>query len=178
MKLISEPFHGVRVLEPFVFQDPRGLFVKTLHEDQLKAFGIEFLVKEEFYSTSAAGVVRGMHFQLPPHAHQKLIYCISGRVMDVILDLRSNSPTYGKPEAIELSATNHHVLHLPFGFAHGFLSLEDKSCLVYKTDTVHDPSADAGIRWDSFGFDWQVRSPIISARDAAFPSFYDFVSPF
>ena len=98
--------------------------------------------------------------------------------MDVILDLRSNSPTYGQSDAVELSSANHFIVHIPAGFAHGFLSLEDGSCLVYKTDAVHSPEHDAGIRWDSFGFEWKTESPIISARDAALPAFGDFVSPF
>lgn len=135
-------------------------------------------VREEFFSTSSKDVLRGMHFQTPPHAHQKLIYCITGRVLDVLLDLRRSSPTYGQSIALELSAANRHVLFVPVGFAHGFLSLEDHSCLVYKTDAVHAPQHDAGIRWDSFGFDWPADSPLISGRDLTHPEFSEFRSPF
>ncbi len=180
MQLISEPLPGVKILRPFVFEDARGNFVKPFHEDQLAKHGIEMTVREEFFSTSAAGVLRGMHFQVPPHAHQKLVYCITGKVLDVLLDLRKDSPTFGKSIGFELSAANRHLVHIPVGFAHGFLSLEDNSCLVYKTDAVHAPDHDAGILWNSFGFDWPIDdiTPTISTRDLAHPRFVDFASPF
>ena len=178
MELISEPLPGVKVIRPFVFEDARGNFVKPFHEGQLAAHSIAFAVREEFFSTSAAGVLRGMHFQLPPHAHQKLVYCITGRVLDVLLDLRRDSATFGKAVAFELSAANRHVAHIPIGFAHGFLSLQDGSCLVYKTDAVHAPTHDAGVRWDSFGFFWGSAAPVLSLRDAAFPALAEFASPF
>jgi dTDP-4-dehydrorhamnose 3,5-epimerase len=180
MDLISEPLPGVNILRPFVFEDARGCFVKPFHEGQLKAHGISFQVREEFFSTSAANVLRGMHFQLPPHAHQKLVYCIQGRVLDVLLDLRTGSATFGQSCGFELSAANRHVLHIPVGFAHGFLSMEDGSCLVYKTDTVHAPESDAGVRWDSFGFDWPLSGaqPEISKRDSEQPALSEFKSPF
>jgi dTDP-4-dehydrorhamnose 3,5-epimerase len=180
MELISEPLPGVKILRPFVFTDDRGFFVKPFHIGKLAEHGITFSVQEEFFSTSAANVLRGMHFQLPPHAHQKIIYCIRGRVLDVLLDLRKKSPAFGKAVAVELSDMNRHIIHVPIGFAHGFLSLESESCLVYKTDSVHTPDSDFGIKWDSFGFDWQMNgaSPKISDRDAAFPPLSDFLSPF
>jgi dTDP-4-dehydrorhamnose 3,5-epimerase len=180
MQLIAEPLPGVKVLRPFVFEDSRGNFVKPFHEDQLAAHGIQMTVREEFFSTSAAMVLRGMHFQTPPHAHQKIVYCITGRVLDVLLDLRKNAPTFGQAVGFELSAANRHIVHIPVGFAHGFLSLEDNSCLVYKTDAVHAPANDAGILWNSFGFDWPLHgiAPTISARDLAHPSFVDYASPF
>jgi dTDP-4-dehydrorhamnose 3,5-epimerase len=178
MKIINEPLQGVKILNPFVFEDARGSFVKPFHEDQLLAHGIAMRVREEFYTTSAQNVLRGMHFQMPPHAHQKIIYCIRGRVMDVLLDLRHSSPTFGKSVSLELSADNHHVLYIPIGFAHGFLSLEDHSCLVYKTDAVHAPQHDVGILWNSFGYRWPVQEPLISARDLTHAEFSEFCSPF
>jgi dTDP-4-dehydrorhamnose 3,5-epimerase len=204
MNLISEPLPGVKVLRPFVFEDARGNFVKPFHEDQLAAHGIAIHVKEEFFSTSAAGVLRGMHFQTPPHTHQKLVYCITGRVLDIVLDLRKESPTFGHSAGFELSAANRHVVHIPVGFAHGFYSLDDNSCLVYKTDAVHAPANDGGILWNSFGYQWQERAralveglnwadvesvsrnaastgafaPTISDRDSKFPTFADFATPF
>ncbi len=180
MELVVEPLPGLRVFRPFVFEDERGSFVKPFHEGQFAEFGIRLEVREEFYSTSAAGVLRGMHFQVPPCAHQKLAYCIAGRVLDVVLDLRKKSPTYGASACYELSAANRQVVHIPVGFAHGFLSLEDASCLVYKTDFMHAPAHDRGVRWDSFGFAWPVanRPPMISPRDLSHPAFGDFASPF
>jgi dTDP-4-dehydrorhamnose 3,5-epimerase len=158
MTLFSEPLPGVKVLRPFVFEDARGNFVKPFHENQLAAHGICITVREEFFSTSAAGVLRGMHFQTPPHSHQKLVYCITGSVVDVILDLRKNSPTFGQSAGFELSAANRHIVHIPAGFAHGFYSIEDNSCLIYKTNAVHAPANDGGILWDSFGFQWKERA--------------------
>lgn len=178
MNLISEPLPGVKVLEPFIHRDPRGDFVKPFHEGQLAEHGIKLSIKEEFFSTSAKGVLRGMHFQRPPHAHQKLIYCIAGSVLDVVLDLRVGSRTYGQSRGVVLSAENHHQIFIPAGFAHGFLSLEAHSCLVYKTDAVHSPSHDAGILWNSFGFAWPANSPQLSPRDQDFPHLNEFASPF
>lgn len=169
---------GAKILEPFVHRDERGDFVKTYHEEQLAGVGLEMVVREEFFSSSGRGVLRGMHFQVPPHAHQKLVYCISGRVLDVFLDIRRGSPTYGRAAGVELSAVNRQLLFLPVGFAHGFVSLEDGSCMVYKTDAVYEPEADAGIRWDSFGFEWPFAEPVVSPRDEAFPLLEGFESPF
>jgi len=181
MELISEPLPGVKILRPFIFEDSRGNFVKPFHEDQLATHGIAMTIREEFFSTSSKGVIRGMHFQLPPHAHQKIVYCITGKVIDVLLDLRVNSPTFGESVGFELSAENRYLVHIPIGFAHGFLSLEDHSCLVYKTDAVHAPAYDSGILWNSFKYDWPISrftSPEISARDSLHPSLKNFNSPF
>lgn len=178
MKLISEPLPGVKVFEPFIHRDPRGDFVKPFHVEQLAEHGVSLRLDEEFFSTSQAGVVRGMHFQVPPHDHSKLIYCIRGRVTDVIVDIREGSPTYGKCASVELSAENHYVILIPRGFAHGFASLEDHSCLVYKTDSVHTPKADGGIRWNSIDFKWPFENPTISERDCHFPTLENFNSPF
>lgn len=178
MKLICQPLPGVKVIEPFIHRDPRGDFVKPFHEGQLAEYDISLEIKEEFFSTSAANVLRGFHFQKPPHAHAKLIYCISGRVLDVVVDIRKDSRTYGQCAGVELSAENHHVIHIPVGFAHAFASLEDGSCLVYKTNAVHAPEADAGILWSSVDFDWPVEKPLISGRDARFDTLERFDSPF
>jgi dTDP-4-dehydrorhamnose 3,5-epimerase/CDP-3, 6-dideoxy-D-glycero-D-glycero-4-hexulose-5-epimerase len=181
MKIIDEPLPGVRLLEPFVHRDPRGEFVKTFREDQLADVGIQMTIREEFFSTSAKNVLRGMHFQLPPHAHQKLVYCSRGRILDVILDLRRKSDTYGRAAGVELSEENRLMLHIPVGFAHGFLSLTDGACVIYKTDSVHAPSHDAGIFWNSFGFQWPLErdtAPVLSDRDARHPAFGQFASPF
>jgi dTDP-4-dehydrorhamnose 3,5-epimerase len=180
MEIVEELLGGVKVMRPFVFEDDRGNFVKPYHQDQLAQLGIDFHLREEFFSTSAAGVLRGMHFQVPPHAHQKLIYCITGSVIDVLLDLRKDSPSYGQAVSLELSAKNRHVVYVPVGFSHGFYSLEDNSCLVYKTDAVHAPEYDCGILWNSFGFDWPCDKAcaVISERDQNHGKFAEFKSPF
>jgi dTDP-4-dehydrorhamnose 3,5-epimerase len=167
-------------LEPKTFTDQRGDFVKTFHETALRELGLPFEIKEEFYSTSHKNVVRGMHFQLPPADHIKLVYCLKGAVLDVVVDLRRNSPTFGRAHAEELSETNHRGFYIPAGFAHGFLSLTEGALMIYKTSTVHTPACDAGIHWNSFGFAWPLDAgaPIVSKRDAEFVPLAEFNTPF
>lgn len=180
MQLIDEPLAGVKILKPFVFEDERGNFVKPFHEGQLAEHGLSLNLKEEFFSTSEANVLRGMHFQLPPHQHNKLVYCLTGKVWDVVVDLRRNSATFGKAVGFELSAKNRHCVYIPIGFGHGFFSQEPNSCLIYKTDAVHAPEADAGIAWDSLGYDWPLgeKAPVVSGRDLTHSRLADFKSPF
>jgi len=169
---------GVRVIRPRIFEDGRGSFVKTFHAAAFREANLAFEPQEEFFSTSAKNVLRGMHFQVPPAAHAKLAYCIAGRALDVVLDLRKQSPTFGRSHARELNDKNREILFVPVGCAHGFLALEDGTTMVYQTSTVHAPAQDAGVRWDSFGFKWPVRDPILSDRDRKFPALADFPSPF
>ncbi|MDP2139062.1 MAG: dTDP-4-dehydrorhamnose 3,5-epimerase [Candidatus Didemnitutus sp.] len=169
---------GVRLFEPRVFRDPRGDFVKTFHKEAYAGLGIQFVLAEQFYSVSKKNVLRGMHFQLPPHDHAKLVYCVAGRVLDVLLDLRKDSPNFGKSIGIEMGVEDHRILYIPSGLAHGFLSLEDQSLMIYQTSAIHAPCHDVGIHWDSFGFKWPVQHPIVSTRDAAFQPLVDFTSPF
>jgi dTDP-4-dehydrorhamnose 3,5-epimerase len=169
---------GLKVLRPRIFRDARGDFVKTYHAGIFRELGIPFAPAEEFFSVSHKNVVRGMHFQTPPHAHAKLVYCAAGRVLDVVVDLRRESPAFGRYVSRELSAANREMFFIPEGFAHGFLSLEDDTMMVYQTSTVHAPASDAGILWNSFGFDWPVSAPLVSDRDQAFPALAGFDSPF
>jgi len=169
---------GVFEIGLFHAHDTRGTFVKSYHKDTLDAHGLVSEFRESFYSTNAKGVIRGMHFQYPPHEHAKLVYCTSGRLIDVIVDLRKGSPTFGRWTAIELSGDNYRAVYLPVGVAHGFCVLEDHTTMVYLTSTVHAPGSDAGIRFDSFGYDWPVEKPVISERDLAFPQLSGFKSPF
>lgn len=178
LKLQPTVLAGVCVLQPAQFEDHRGSFVKTFHEETFRSLGIPFAPREEFFSISHKNVVRGMHFQKPPAAHDKLVYCPQGRVLDVVVDLRKRSQTFGRSFSRELSAANREMLFIPIGFAHGFLALEEQTMMVYQTSTVHAPAADAGILWNSFGFDWPVTEPILSPRDQGFPSLADFDSPF
>ena len=176
---LSTALDGVFLLRPRIFADVRGTFVKTFHADLFAEQGFAFEPREEFFSTSRQGAVRGMHFQVPPADHAKLVYCSHGAVLDVVLDIRKASPTYGRAISFELSAENCLSAFIPSGFAHGFLALTEGALMVYKTSTVHTPSCDAGIRWDSFGFDWPLAGePILSDRDAKFPTLAEFESPF
>ena len=164
-------------MRPNKFQDQRGSFIKTYHHNTYSVLGIDLTMEEEFYSLSNKNVIRGMHFQQPPHAHNKLVYCPHGAALDVLLDLRRGT-TYGQVAVTELTADNGHILYIPKGVAHGFLSLEDQTLMVYKTSTAHAPQSDMGIHWASFGFNWSVTEPILSARDQEHVSFSDYQSSF
>lgn len=179
MKIIEQLLPECYLIQNNEFRDNRGSFVKTYHVGAYQKLGIAFDMREEFFSVSKKNVLRGMHFQVPPHDHNKLVYCSAGMVLDVLLDLRIG-PNYGKSMCVPLSAENAHAIIIPKGVAHGFLSLSDDSIMVYKTDTVHEPVSDRGILWSSFGFIWPVaeNSVIISDRDKLHPEFAHFSSPF
>lgn len=178
MNITELNLSGCYLIESPVFNDTRGQFIKTFHKNIFSKNGINIELAEEFYSSSKKNVLRGMHFQLPPSDHDKLVYCIKGRVLDVFLDIRKKSPTFGESIGIELSGENARSLFLPKGIAHGFLSLEDDSVMIYKTSTVHNPIKDCGILWNSFGFKWPDENPIISDRDTKHILLENFNSPF
>ncbi len=173
MKIIEELLPGCLLLEPQVFTDHRGEFVKTFHDDSMHSLGVDFNLHEEFYSVSHKNVLRGMHFQRAPHAHAKIVYCLTGSVLDVLVDLREGAH-FGRVKSTVLSGENKRVLFIPAGIAHGFLALEDQSMMMYKTDLHHVPSADSGIRWDSFDFDWGIQQPILSERDMQHPTLSEY----
>ena len=147
------------------FYDDRGTFTKFYSHNIFKELFSNIKIKEQFYTVSRKNVIRGMHFQSPPHQHDKLVTCISGKAIDVVLDLRTSSKTYGNFESFELNANKNSVIFIPAGFAHGFLSLEDNTCLLYGVSSIHSPKNDKGILWNSFGFNWPCKNPIISKRD-------------
>jgi dTDP-4-dehydrorhamnose 3,5-epimerase len=158
--------------------DHRGNFVKTFHESTFRDLGLETKFIETFYSVSGARVLRGMHIQCPPSSGVKLVYCLSGRIMDVALDLRCDSPTFGRHDVFELSADRASAVYLAKGVGHGFYVLEAPALVVYHSSSEYNPKADSGIRWDSFGFRWPDTAPVLSARDSELPSFDEFRSPF
>jgi dTDP-4-dehydrorhamnose 3,5-epimerase len=160
------------------FLDDRGSFIKTFHNTTLQEAGINFQLKESYFSFSNKDVIRGMHFQLPPHQHAKIVFCPYGAILDVIIDLRRSSPTYGKYYARELSRENHKAYYIPEGFAHGFKALTDDAMTYYLVTSEYSKEEDTGIRYDSFGFDWQLEQPVISQRDLCFPTLAEFSSPF
>jgi dTDP-4-dehydrorhamnose 3,5-epimerase len=178
MDLIPTPLKDCYRVNPVVANDVRGTFVKTFQKEHFSALGLPTDWREEYYSRSRLGVIRGMHFQAPPHDHEKLVYCIQGRVLDVVVDLRKNTSDYGRYFAVELDAECGHGLIIPKGMAHGFLALTDNVLMSYKVTSVYVPENDHGIRWDSFGMDWGGDQPIVSARDRAHPKLADFESPF
>ena len=171
---------GVKLITLNTIEDERGWFLKTFHAPTFAAHGLETAFPESFVSLSKRNVIRGMHFQIPPHDHAKIVRCVSGEVMDVVLDLRTHSPTFKQASGFLLNGDHPHALYMPRGVAHGFLTLSDEAVLEYHTSTVHDPASDSGIRWDSFGFDWGLgdAAPTLSARDKAFVTLAKFDSPF
>ncbi len=172
------PLQGASLITLPAFYDARGGFVKTFNESALKEAGIEFELKESYFSISNKDVIRGMHFQLPPHHHAKIVFCPQGAIIDVIVDLRKDSSTYGQYYATELSAENHKAYYIPEGFAHGFKTLTDDAITYYLVSSEYNQANDTGILYDSIGYDWEVAAPIISARDLSFGSLQEFQSPF
>jgi dTDP-4-dehydrorhamnose 3,5-epimerase len=178
LKIIPSQISGCYEIFPHIHRDLRGAFIKTFHAPTFEEFGLCSLFLEEYYSISVKNVVRGLHFQLPPEDHVKLVYCISGVVKDVVVDLRLNSPTYGDHISIELSADTGNMVYIPKGMAHGFCGLSDHSTMVYKTSTIHSPEKDSGIRWNSLGISWPTSAPIVSDRDSSLIPFSMFKTPF
>ncbi len=174
MKLIKKELNGVFIVENFFTDDNRGSFTKTLHQDIFEENGLCVDYKESYFSVSGKDVIRGMHFQKPPYDGEKLVYVTRGSVVDVVLDLRKGSKTFGKHISVELSADNHRSIYIPKGLAHGFKSLEDNTTLVYNVSAVYNRECDCGIHYNSFGCDWELDSPIMSDRDCTFGTFEDF----
>lgn len=169
---------GLFEIEPFVAADARGVFIKTFVASDFAAAGVAVASLEEYHTRSRRGVIRGMHFQLPPHDHDKTVFCTQGSAFDVVIDLRVGSPAFGKALVFELRGAECRGLHIPRGCAHGFAALEDETVLTYKVTTEWNPSADSGILWSSVPVEWPFDDPITSARDAALTPLPDFVSPF
>lgn len=163
---------------PAASKDARGSFVKFFHQRLFAENGLETRFVEDFYSVSRQGVLRGLHFQTPPHAGAKLVACLSGSVLDAVVDLRVGSPAYGRFATFTLNAEKGTLLYVPAGFAHGFYVTQGPALTLYKAASLHDAAHDAGIKWDSAGIPWPDSSPLISERDGRFPSLADFKSPF
>lgn len=182
MNIIKTDIEGVLILEPRIFRDSRGYFFESYNKEVFdKEVGpVDFVQDNE--SCSSYGVMRGLHFQLPPHTQAKLVRCVRGRVLDVAVDLRTGSPTYGRHVAAELSEENHRMFFIPRGFAHGFAVLSDTAVFQYKCDNLYCPEADGGISIldKSLGIDWQINEDeaILSPKDMNHPLLADFKSPF
>jgi dTDP-4-dehydrorhamnose 3,5-epimerase len=178
MEIIPTELSGVKIVRPRVFKDSRGIFVKTFHAPDFLAAGLELNPREEFFSVSCRNVIRGMHFQLPPHTQTRLVGCLTGRILDVIVDLRKDAGNYGRVWSRELSAASREMLFIPHGFAHGFVVLEDNTLVSYVADFPYSAPHDAGIAWNSIDFAWPVEKPILSERDQKLPALREFQSPF
>jgi dTDP-4-dehydrorhamnose 3,5-epimerase len=158
--------------------DPRGWFAKVFQASAVRAAGGDPTVAEVYLSSSHRGVIRGLHYQLPPHDHAKTVSCVRGEAYDVVLDARRGSPTFGRVAAFALHGAEPGRLHIPAGCAHGFQALADDTVLVYVVGTEHSPEHDSGVRWDSVGVRWPLPDPIVSARDRALPAFDPSATPF
>ncbi len=178
MRIDPVTIDGCYAIQPRVIADARGSFIKTFHREVFEEYGLVTDFAEEYYSVSKKGVLRGMHFQTPPKDHFKLVYCLSGKVLDAIVDLRKGSPTYGVHAMFDLSAEQANMLYIAPGIAHGFYALSDDVIMQYKVTTVYSREHDSGIRWDSAGIAWPNDRPVISERDAGFVKLSEFDSPF
>ena len=182
MEVIKTKLEGVVIIEPKVFKDARGYFFESfsLREFEEKVRRINFVQDNE--SMSSYGVMRGLHFQRPPYTQSKLVRCVKGAVLDVAVDIRKGSPTYGKHVAVELTEDNHRQLFVPRGFAHGFAVLSDTAVFQYKCDNFYAPHADGGIsiKDESLGIDWKIPTDmaILSEKDTLHSCLKDFDSPF
>ena len=182
MEIIKTKIEGLVIIEPKVFKDARGYFFESFSQREFedKVRKINFVQDNE--SMSSYGVMRGLHFQRPPYTQSKLVRCVKGRVLDVAVDIRKGSPTYGQHVAVELTEDNHRQFFVPRGFAHGFAVLSETAIFQYKCDNFYAPEADGGlsIKDDSLGIDWQIptANAILSEKDIKHLCLKDFDSPF
>lgn len=158
--------------------DKRGSFVKNYQEKEFREAGLETWFPEEFYSRSVEGVLRGIHFTVPPIDQVKVVTCVWGRVLDAVIDLRKDSPTFGKHLLFELSADKPMSLYIGRGLGHAFFVPSGEALLIYRVSTSYRAKYDAGIRWDSAGINWPTKNPIVSDRDRGLPPLSEFSSPF
>ena len=182
MKVIPTEIEGVVVIEPRIFEDPRGYFFDSFSQADFDSCVREVRFVQDNESMSSYGVMRGLHFQRPPFTQAKLVRCVRGAVLDVAVDLRKGSPTYGRHVAVELTEENHLQLFIPKGFAHGFAVLSETAVFQYKCDEFYHPEADGGISIldSSLGIEWRipVEHAVLSEKDTRHPLLKDFDSPF
>lgn len=180
MNIIETEIKGVFIIEPKVFSDSRGYFFESFSQREFdSAIGPVTFVQDN-QSKSSYGVVRGLHFQKPPHAQAKLVRVVKGKVLDVAVDMRKDSPTFGKHVAVELSDENHRQVFIPKGFAHGFSVLSEEAVFQYKCDEYYAPESEAAIAWDDkdLNIDWKVPADdvVLSPKDKCHPTFNEFIS--
>jgi len=175
MPFVTTPIKDALVFEPRVFEDNRGYFFESYNEKIFKEQGIDFRWVQDNQSLSSYGVIRGLHYQLNPHAQVKLVRVLVGEILDVVVDIRKASPTYGKYYAVELSAKNKKQLYIPAGLAHGFSVLSEKAEVLYKCNEFYNKETEAGIIYNDavLGIDWKIPSgkEIVSDKDRLLPSF-------
>lgn len=171
---------GVLIVKPKIFEDSRGYFFESFNQKLIKDAGISETFVQDNQSLSQKDVLRGLHFQKPPHAQGKLVRVITGAVLDVVVDLRKNSATYGKYFSVELTEQNKTMFWIPVGFAHGFLTLQDNTIFHYKCTNYYNKDSEASILWDDkdININWNVETPLLSEKDVAGVALRGFISPF
>ena len=171
MQVSKTPIDGLLTIKPKIFADPRGMFYEVYSENKYEEYGIPCFVQDN-HSVSKKGVLRGLHYQVNP-GQGKLVRVTRGEVFDVAVDIRKQSPTYGKWWGLSLSETNNFQLYIPIGFAHGFCVLSESAEVLYKCSDYYSPANERGILWDDpdLAIDWPVRDPILSEKDAMYPLF-------
>jgi len=180
MEFVKTEFDGLVVVKPKVFMDERGYFFESFNKNEFKRNAIDVDFVQDNQSKSDRNVLRGLHFQNPPFAQGKLVQVIKGAVLDVVVDIRKNSTTYGKHFKIELSEENKTMLFIPPGFAHGFLTLLDETIFSYKCTNFYNKESEKSLLWNdkTLNIDWDVSSPILSEKDKLAENFQSFISPF
>ncbi|MBO7572073.1 MAG: dTDP-4-dehydrorhamnose 3,5-epimerase family protein [Bacteroidales bacterium] len=178
MNKICTEFEGLYILETNNFHDERGSFQKLFNKSAFIDLGLDCDFCEFYYSVNNKNVVRGMHFQAPPYEHSKVVYVSKGKIIDVVVDIRKNSKTYGKCFSVELDDISGRYIYMPKGFAHGFKSLENNSIVNYAQTSCYNRECDCGIDSMKIGYDWKIENPIRSVRDQSFVSLEEFRSPF
>lgn len=178
MEVTETTLPGCYVVKCDVMDDERGRFVKTYHDARFTELALRTDWREEYYSVSARGVLMGMKFHVPPADHTKLVHCVAGEALDVLVDLRIGSPTCGRGVSQLLSAEDGISVYIHSGLAHGFLALGDESIMQYTVTSAHSDGRDSWILWNSLAFDWPIREPLLSHRDARHPRLEEFQSPF
>ena len=183
MNIIKTEIEGPLIIEPRIFGDSRGYFFESFNaRDFEEQTGIKVTFVQDNESKSTYGVVRGLHYQLPPYAQAKLVRVVQGAVLDVAVDIRRTSPTYGQHVAVELTADNHRQFYMPHGFAHGFAVLSETAVFQYKCDSYYHPEAEGAIAWDdpSLGIDWRIARDrvLLSDKDRHHPLLRNIASPF
>jgi dTDP-4-dehydrorhamnose 3,5-epimerase len=180
MEIIETKISDLLIVKPAVFEDNRGYFFESYNKEKFLSKGIDHNFVQDNESKSMKGVLRGLHFQAPPFAQGKLVRVMKGAVLDVAVDIRKNSPTYGNWASIVLTESNKWMYWVPAGFAHGFVTLEDNTVFFYKCTNVYSKVSEGSIRWNDpdLNIDWGVENPILSEKDQISPLFRDFISPF
>ncbi|MBA4303513.1 MAG: dTDP-4-dehydrorhamnose 3,5-epimerase [Sphingobacteriaceae bacterium] len=175
MEVTQTPIEGLKIIQPKVWGDARGHFFESYSEAAFKAAGLPTAFVQDNQSLSAKGILRGLHFQKPPYAQGKLVRVIKGAVLDVAVDIRSSSPTYGQHFAIELNEENKTMLWVPPGFAHGFLTLADDTIFVYKVTGIYNKESEGGLLWNdpALGIQWGIENPLLSDKDKVQPLLAD-----